>query len=439
MKELIEAYLESQKQRIIEDIQSLVRIESITGNQEENRKALNFLMEKAAEMGIPCKSTREEDALLAWIGSGEEKVGILVHVDVVKTGDPEKWTYPSFSGHVDDQYIWGRGSLDDKGAAVVSLYALKALLELNIPLRKQIWLIVGSNEEEGEWTDILHFKRDFGVPNYGFSPDGDFPIFNEEHGYVDVELEFLELKREDLINLRSGDSANTIPSKAMIQFRDEPIMEFHGISAHSSTPELGKNAIEILCHDLSFRQDLHFIQFIERFLADDHHGNKLGLNPDDENPKKAEGKTNSVCVPTIIKLTNTGVLLNINIRHKHGITQSEIRNCFDRLAGEYGFSVKLVDYLDPLLVDQTHPALRLMSSVYEEYGYKSEFKLGPGTSYAKSMQNFVSWGPNFPGEINCAHMEDEKVSIQSLMCAVKMYTLFLARCSVNSTFDGVSD
>jgi succinyl-diaminopimelate desuccinylase len=430
MRETIDAYLEGNKQKIAEDIQALVRIKSVYGDMEGNRKALAFVMEKAAEMGIPCKMTREEDVVLARIGSGEEKVGILVHVDVVEAGDLNKWTHPPFSGYFDGEFIWGRGSLDDKGAVVVCLYVLKALLDLKIQLDKQIWLIVGSGEEGGDWKDIReHFKRDFGFPDYGFSPDGDFPIYNLENGYADIELEFTEPKRAELVRLLAGSSVNSIPSKAEIQFLGQRAREFHGVSAHSSTPGLGENAIKILSRALIKRQDLNFIYFIGHYLLEDDNGSRLDLDPEDENPEVISEGRKTICVPTVLKLTDKGVCLNINIRHKYGITKEDILRQFETRSGEYAYSVKLIHYYEPLMVDEQHELLQLMKNVYEAYGFKNEFKVGCGTSYAKSMANFVSWGPNFPDTVNCAHMENEKISLASLLCAAGIYTAFLARCA----------
>jgi succinyl-diaminopimelate desuccinylase len=438
MKDRIDAYLQSHQQQIAEDIQALVRIESINGDQEGNRKALGFVMQKAAWMGIPCRMTREEDVVLAQIGSGEEKVGILVHVDVVGIGDRGKWTHPPFSGHFDGEYIWGRGSLDDKGAVIASLYVLKALLDLKLPLKKLIWLIVGTGEEGGDWQDITeHFKRDFGFPDYGFSPDGDFPIYNMENGYGDIELEFTEPKRDELVCLSAGSSTNTIPSRAVIQFRGQAPLEFHGLSAHSSTPGLGENAIKSLCRGLSSRQDLNFLGFIGRYLLADDNGSQLGLDPQDDYTKPGSAARNSICVPTVLKLTEQGVCLNVNVRHKYGITEQEILHQFEVRAREYGYTVKLFHYHPPLMIDEQHPVLQLMKSVYESHGFKNEFKVGFGTSYAKSMDNFVSWGPNFPDTVNCAHMENERISIRSLMTAAKIYTLFLVRCASAGINDGM--
>jgi len=131
----------------------------------------------------------------------------------------------------------------------------------------------------------------------------------------------------------------------------------------------------------------------------------------------------------VLKLTRRGVCLNINIRQKYGITKQEILRQFDIHKREFGYSVKLFHYHPPLMIDEQHPVLQLMKSVYEEFGFKNEFKVGSGTSYAKSMDDLVSWGPNFPDTVNCAHMENERISITSLMTAAKIYTLFLVRCA----------
>ena len=43
--------------------------------------------------------------------------------------------------------IYGRGTADDKGPAVAALYAMRAVRELNIPLKKNVRLILGTDED----------------------------------------------------------------------------------------------------------------------------------------------------------------------------------------------------------------------------------------------------------------------------------------------------
>ena len=48
-------------------------------------------------------------------GEGEESVGVLAHLDIVPIG--EGWTKDPFGGEIVDGYMFGRGTVDDKGPA----------------------------------------------------------------------------------------------------------------------------------------------------------------------------------------------------------------------------------------------------------------------------------------------------------------------------------
>ena len=62
-------------------------------------------------------------------------MGILTHIDVVPAG--EGWTHDAFGGEIVDGRIYGRGAMDDKGPAIAALYALKALSDNMIHLKKK--------------------------------------------------------------------------------------------------------------------------------------------------------------------------------------------------------------------------------------------------------------------------------------------------------------
>src|SRR5690606_19548347 len=56
------------------------------------------------------------------------------------------WTHPPFEGVV-DEFVWGRGTLDDKGAVVSILTAIEALVDEGFAPRRTILLAFGSDEE----------------------------------------------------------------------------------------------------------------------------------------------------------------------------------------------------------------------------------------------------------------------------------------------------
>lgn len=423
MRNKIDSYIKANRSKIIEDILELIRIRSINGQLEENTAALNLFLKKAEAMGFQTMRTSTGDVGIVELGQGEQTLGILVHMDVVGIGDTDKWTYPPFEGRIAKGFIWGRGVVDDKGPAVMCLYALKAIKDLDIPLNKKVWLIVGTSEE-AEWTDIANFKKEFPVPDFGFSPDGDFPIFNKEKGYCDIQMRFAEPCIDILEKLDSGDSPNTIPSKAELKIKNQETLVFHGIACHSSAPGIGVNAISKMAVELSYRTEFNFIRFLNDFLAKDYNGEKLGLdkNVDPDIPSAYR----SIIVPTILKLEKDKVMLNVNLRFCAGTDQEDVIAAFMQLKKEYSFEMELYDFLAPMSVNENEEFLQVMAEVYRDYGYDSSFQSALGTSYAKSMDHFVSFGPVFQTEPSCAHMEDERMSITAMVTATQIYTTYIA-------------
>ncbi len=144
--------IENEFKNIIKDLSTLISIKTIENIGEngtpfgsENKKALEFIIEKAKEFGIKYKNL---DDYLCWleIGKGNEMIGIPVHLDVVPEG--EGWETEPFKLEEKDGYFYGRGVVDNKGPAIMMLYILKFLKE-NEKLHKRVRVIFGTNEETG--------------------------------------------------------------------------------------------------------------------------------------------------------------------------------------------------------------------------------------------------------------------------------------------------
>jgi len=86
--------------------------------------------------------------LFRWRGKNPDKNPILLmsHQDVVEArGD--KWKYPPFSGEIADGKIWGRGTVDTKGALCAILESIEELIGENFTPYCDVYVASSNNEE----------------------------------------------------------------------------------------------------------------------------------------------------------------------------------------------------------------------------------------------------------------------------------------------------
>lgn len=101
------------------------------------------------------KKTRfgEHGLLLIWKGSEDKLKPIMfvAHQDVVPIApsSTQNWTHPPFSGAIDNGYIWGRGSLDDKDNLISILEASELLLKQDYQPKQTFYFLFNDTEESG--------------------------------------------------------------------------------------------------------------------------------------------------------------------------------------------------------------------------------------------------------------------------------------------------
>jgi acetylornithine deacetylase len=80
---------------------------------------------------------------------GGRSLLLNAHVDTVAGGDPAAWGRDPFSGEVEGDLLYGRGSCDMKGGLVTQLAALDALAQLGIELQGDVSVAATVGEENG--------------------------------------------------------------------------------------------------------------------------------------------------------------------------------------------------------------------------------------------------------------------------------------------------
>lgn len=191
MEEKILQKIEELSKEMIDTIIEMVKIDSVEAAPQPGapfgkgvREALDAALSLAGDMGF---DTVDLDGYMGYAsyGSGDGYVCAVGHLDVVPVGTG--WKQPPFSGYVKDGVIYSRGVLDNKGPIFSCLYALYALKLLGIPLKRQVRVIFGCNEETG-FKDLEYYLSKEKPPVMGFTPDCKYPVVYAERGRALIEV-----------------------------------------------------------------------------------------------------------------------------------------------------------------------------------------------------------------------------------------------------------
>ena len=118
------------KEELLTDLNTLLSFESVDAvKDDECEKVLDFVLKKAKSFGLESEKVTDKSGHVK-LGQGGKSCAVLSHLDVVPAGN--NWTVNPFSLTEKDGRYYGRGIADDKGAALVNLYCLRALKENNV-------------------------------------------------------------------------------------------------------------------------------------------------------------------------------------------------------------------------------------------------------------------------------------------------------------------
>ena len=149
-------YFDKHMEEILRDLDEIISIESVGDINapvkpfgEGSRKALDWGKAYLEKLGMTTKDFDGYAVHGDFYPEGECKLAVLSHLDTVPAG--EGWSYPPFKLTKADGKLFGRGTIDDKGPSVAVLWAVKAIKELNIPIKKNFRVIMKTNSLSLKW------------------------------------------------------------------------------------------------------------------------------------------------------------------------------------------------------------------------------------------------------------------------------------------------
>lgn len=420
------------KEDILKDLKTLIEIKSVsTDSTEECERALRFILGRAKEMGFETINI-DNKAGHVQLGDGGRLCGVLAHLDVVPAGD--NWSVEPFTLTEKDGRLYGRGIADDKGAALLNLYCLKALKDSGIECKNTLRCIYGTDEEVGMSDMEAYFKSE-AMPEISFTPDSDYGICYGEKGILQVEVFMNRNDGKVLSAIEAGDAHNAVPhyAEALIYSSDDDehgiletiknlegyfdfketidglVIRSSGKAAHACEPHKGKNALLYLVKLLSeyySESDLGTLcSFINTTIGTEYDGTSLGLKMCDS----VSG--NLTCTLSKVRINDSRASLVMDIRYPVTINGERIHEHIKKCAGRRGLNSRILHHAKPLYLPKESDTIEFLSAAYKDVmGEMPELYTTGGGTYARMLGGKgVAFGPAFKDDNVNMHNADESI------------------------------
>ncbi len=449
----IDIFVENNKQAVIDDIKAIVNIPSVEGQAEPGapfgaqvNKALLATLKIADDFNL---STCNMDGFFGYAdlkGKSEKQIGIISHLDVVPAGNG--WSSDPFDCIEKDNYLIGRGVYDDKGPAILSLYAAKFFEERKETLPYTLRILLGTNEESG-MLGLSYYLKHEKPPEFCFTPDGNFPLGYGEKGLYGGTL-ISDILNGNIIEISGGVADNVVPDRAFAIIKKPDIMpeqsnevkvedlnngtiklKSFGKGGHASVPEGTINAIAVLVkfildNKLSLQKETEFLTALYKIISDTS-GESIGINATDD------VFTPLTCVGGVISFENGIIKQTFDVRYPTSITAHQITEKMSEVAKTVNAIYEQSREVVPFVTSKESVEVKALCKAYCEItnNDKQPFTMGGGT-YARHFPRAVSFGPEekdevFPDFIGPIHGANEGAKIENLLQALKIYILGVAR------------
>jgi predicted dipeptidase len=457
--------------RIVSDLQEMVGFRTFAVEGKENWTGPEFVKQgkwlagRARRLGLDYKGFdgRVEEITLPRKGGnpGDLKpmLAVLTHGDVQGV-EGQHWSSSPWEGKMVDGRIVGRGTEDDKGPVVVTLYSMAALRDTGWPLGWTLRLLV-ANGEESSWEEIPYYLQRAPMPDRTLGVDANYPVTHAQKAYGLLNFHAEPVKPADtprsgswrVVRMSGGSGNSIIPEngEAVLEWVGEgqagetlktqaarwsaehpparltvsgegglfKVMA-EGRGGHTSEPSSGHNALADLTTFLA-GLDLRLDAWgsLASFV-----GTRVGLETDGAGLGIARND------PVIGSLTACLVYLleedgkpaaRVNVRVPRGIAQPEMETSLaersaafqEKGGGKIATTVQLFNeaHLVPAEGELVSGLLEVWKEVTGKEGHP--VAIGGGTQ-ARLFQGGVDFGPAWPGETYRGHGTDEYLTIEEL-------------------------
>lgn len=463
----VDAYVEEVWPDVEKDIAGLVAIPSRATHDNpqegapfgsEVREALNYALGVAEKLGYETSTDDGYVGICDIAGEGDKQLATIAHVDIVPAGPG--WDGDPFKMEIRDGWFVGRGVLDDKGPAILSLYAGAYFLKNGIKPRHNFRALLGCDEEIG-MLDLEHYLANHEEPDFLFTPDAEYPLCNAEKGVFHGFFKSAPCNG-NVLSLHGAEASNAIPMQAECEIGIDkvllpPVDDFggkvtiektqdgtkivaHGVGGHASKPEGTENAVKILIdylqnlrlafatHDTqAFSDEEQNFFDLATVAMTDTKGESAGVATSNDK----FGELTMVCGYTEVQ--EDRLVLSVDIRYPDSTSAEELEAKLSELAAHFGCEFEVEGGSGPFWVSADDPAVQVLLDTHNEVRGRNDnpIIMGGGT-YARRFTRAVSFGaedlelelPSWGGPM---HGPNEVANVELMKTSLKIYILSLLR------------
>ena len=182
----------------------------IPGESCDEEGHINRIAEEMKAVGFDKVEIDPMGNVLGFMGTGKTMIGFDAHIDTVGIGNVNNWTFDPYEGYESDSEIGGRGTSDQMGGIVSSVYGAKIMKDMGLLTDEYTVLVTGTVQEED--CDGLCWQY----------------IINED-----------KIRPAFVVSTEPTDGGIYRGQRGRMEIR----VDVKGVSCHGSAPERGDNAI----------------------------------------------------------------------------------------------------------------------------------------------------------------------------------------------------
>jgi len=329
--------------------------------------------------------------ILGRIGSGKTVIMMDSHTDTVGVGDPQEWSWDPYCGKVEDGYIYGRGSCDQRGGMASLVYAGKLIKELELTGDYTLYVVGSVQEEDCDGLAWLYILNEDGI-------------------------------RPDCVVI-------TEPSKLGIyrghRGRMEIEVHLRGRSCHASAPERGDNPVYKMARLVEQVEKLN-----ERLRADPFLGKGTiavtqirSLSPS----LCAVPGACSIHLDRRLTAGETKESAMAEVKALPGAEEAEIEILSYDTPSYTGLRYPMEKYYPTWVLDESHPlaqaAIGTFGALWDRPPVVDKWTFSTNGVATMGLMGIPTIGFG-PGEEEVAHSVGERIPIRHLVEAAQFYAAF---------------